>query len=39
MPNNERVPLFGTWRTAYFVVVLAFLFDVALFYVFQRYFS
>jgi len=33
------VPLFGTWRNAYVVVVLAFVFDVALFYFFQRYFS
>jgi len=33
------VPLFGTWRKAYWAVVAAFVFDVALFYAFSRYFS
>lgn len=37
--NNERVPLFGTWRRAYLVVIAVFVFDVALFYAFSRYFS
>ena len=37
--NNERVPLFGTWRRAYLVVLAVFVFDVVLFYVFSRYFS
>lgn len=36
---DERVPLFGTWRNAYVVVILFFVVDVALFYFFQRYFS
>lgn len=39
MPPKERVPLFGSWRNAYVVVVIAFVIDVALFYFFQRYFS
>ena len=34
-----RVPLFGTWRNAYVTVVVVFLIDVAVFYLFQRYFS
>lgn len=37
--DNERVPLFGTWRNAYAAVVIAFLVNVAFFYIFQRYFS
>ena len=36
---GERVPLFGSWRKAYVAVVAAFIFDVALFYTFSRYFS
>ncbi len=39
MPPDERVPLFGTWRRAYFAVVIAFVLDVVLFYAFERYFS
>lgn len=39
MPNNERVPLFGSWRNAYITVVIVFVIDVALFYAFARYFS
>jgi len=37
--NDGAVPLFGTWRKAYVAVVAAFVFDVALFYAFSRYFS
>ncbi len=37
--NRDAVPLFGSWRNAYFAVILAFLIDVALFYFFSRYFS
>jgi hypothetical protein len=37
--GNERVPLFGTWRTAYIVVVIAFLLNVALFYAITRIFA
>ena len=33
------VPLFGTWRNAYLVVLAAFVFDVVLFYAFSRYFA
>ncbi len=39
MPDNERVPLFGTWRRAYIAVVVAFILDVVFFYAFERYFS
>lgn len=39
MRPDERVPLFGTWRNAYCAVVIAFIIDVAFFYIFQRYFS
>ncbi len=37
--ENARVPLFGTWRKAYAVVVAAFAFDVALFYAISRIFA
>jgi hypothetical protein len=37
--GHERVPLFGTWRTAYIVVVIAFLLNVALFYAITRIFA
>lgn len=37
--ENERVPLFGTWRSAYFTIVIAFILQVAIFYAFSRYFS
>ncbi|MDQ3626647.1 MAG: hypothetical protein M3372_05915 [Verrucomicrobiota bacterium] len=33
-----RLPLFGTWRTAYFVVVGVFVIEVALFYLLSRTF-
>ena len=42
---NERhnedvpVPLFGTWRTAYIVVVAVFVIEVALFYAMSRSFA
>ncbi|HEX8680121.1 MAG TPA: hypothetical protein VF683_09185 [Chthoniobacterales bacterium] len=41
MPHNEddRVPVFGTWRTAYLAVVVVFVLNVVLFYAFSRYFS
>ena len=35
----ERVPLFGSWRNAYIVVVAALVFDVALFYAISRIFA
>jgi hypothetical protein len=35
----ERVPLFGTWRTAYIIVVVVFIVNVALFYAISRYFA
>ncbi len=37
--ENARVPLFGTWRKAYAVVVAAFALDVAFFYVISRIFA
>jgi len=37
--ENERVPLFGTWRTAYIVVIAVFVVNVALFYAISRYFA
>ncbi|HEV8185735.1 MAG TPA: hypothetical protein VGP40_07235 [Chthoniobacterales bacterium] len=37
--ENARVPLFGTWRKAYAVVVAAFVLDVAFFYVISRIFA
>ena len=37
--DQERVPLFGTWRNAYGVVLAVFVVEVALFYAFSRYFS
>ena len=37
--GHERVPLFGTWRTAYIVVVIAFLLNVAVFYAITRIFA
>jgi len=33
-----RVPLFGTWRNAYIVVVAVFVIEVALFYALSRTF-
>jgi hypothetical protein len=37
--GDDRVPLFGTWRTAYIVVVIAFLLNVAVFYAITRIFA
>jgi hypothetical protein len=37
--GNERVPLFGTWLTAYIVVVIVFIVNVALFYAIARVFA
>ena len=37
--GDERVPLFGTWRTAYIVVVIAFIVNVAAFYAISRFFA
>ncbi len=37
--EDARVPLFGTWRKAYAVVVAAFALDVAFFYVISRIFA
>ena len=35
----ERVPLFGSWRNAYIVVIAVFVLNVALFYAISRYFA
>ena len=35
----DRVPLFGTWRNAYIVVVATFVVNVAIFYAISRYFA
>ncbi len=37
--EDAHVPLFGTWHKAYAVVVAAFAFDVAFFYVISRIFA
>ena len=39
--DNEqaRVPLFGTWRNAYIVVVATFVVNVAIFYAISRLFA
>ncbi len=37
--KQERVPLFGSWRTAYIVVVTVFVINVALFYAISRIFA
>jgi hypothetical protein len=38
-PPDERVPLFGSWRTAYITVVIFFVLNVVFFVWFGRYFS
>jgi hypothetical protein len=39
-PRTEpRVPLFGSWRNAYIVVVAVFVVEVAIFYAVDRIFS
>ncbi len=37
--EDAHVPLFGTWRKAYAVVIAAFAADVALFYAISRIFA
>jgi len=37
--SDESVPLFGSWRNAYFAIVGAFVLEVAFFYFVSRYFS
>lgn len=37
--SGAPVPLFGSWRNAYATVVIAFAFEVALFYALTRYFA
>lgn len=37
--GRERVPLFGSWRNAYIVVIAAFVANVALFYAISRVFA
>jgi hypothetical protein len=37
--KEDVVPLFGTWRRAYFAVVAVFVCDVAVFYAISRYFA
>jgi len=36
---NEVVPLFGSWRNAYLVIVAIFVLEVGLFYFVSRYFG
>jgi hypothetical protein len=38
-PPNDAVPLFGSWRNAYFAVIGVFIFDVAIFYAISRFFA
>ena len=39
-PNGrDRVPLFGSWRNAYLVVIGMFIVDVAIFYAISRFFA
>lgn len=37
--NDDRVPLFGSWRKAYLAVVAVFVLDVAIFYAISRFFA
>ena len=37
--KEDVVPLFGTWRRAYFVVAAVFVCDVVIFYAISRYFA
>ena len=37
--QSERVPLFGSWRTAYVAVVAVFVVDVIVFYAISRLFA
>jgi hypothetical protein len=36
---NESVPLFGSWRTAYLAVFVAFVLEVGFFFIVSRFFS
>ena len=36
---KDAVPLFGSWRKAYLVVIGVFLLDVAIFYGISRFFA
>ena len=40
VPNetDARLPLFGSWRTAYLTVVIFFVLEVAFFYFVSRFF-
>ncbi len=38
-PREEPVPLFGSWRTAYWSVVVVFIVQVAFLYACTRFFS
>ena len=38
-PSSPAVPLFGTWRNAYIVVVVVFVIEVVLFYAMSRSFA
>ena len=37
--EGDRVPLFGSWRNAYLVVVAVFVLNVVAFYAISRYFA
>ena len=37
--DAERVPLFGSWGTAYVAVIAVFVLDVIAFYAISRYFA
>ena len=39
MSDQERAPIFGTWRRAYFFALLFFAIEVALLYAFTLRFS
>ena len=37
--ETRRLPLFGSWRNAYLVIVLIFILEVGFFYLVSRYFE
>lgn len=37
--KTRRLPLFGTWRNAYLVIVVIFILEVGFFYLVSRYFE
>jgi hypothetical protein len=37
--ETHGLPLFGTWRKAYLVIVLIFIFEVSVFYFVSHYFA